>query len=94
MIFLTPSLLFPYHYYQILKYVALEYKYLFGQKKSKPRETEVKKQEKKKIRCNGIFAYLEDIPQFILQVYILWKTPSQCFSLETDWDINKVRTVQ
>ena len=63
-------------------------------KKSKPRETEVKKQEKKKIRCNGIFAYLEDIPQFLLQVYILWKTPSQCFSLETDWDIIKVRTVQ
>ena len=27
-------------------------------------------------------------------MYILWKTPSQCFSLDTKWDINKVRTVQ
>ena len=27
-IFLTPSLLFPYHYYQILKYVALQRKHL------------------------------------------------------------------
>ena len=93
-IFLTPSLLFPYHYYQILKYVILKYKYKFGQLESKPRKEQVGDQEKKKIRCNGIFAYLEDIPQFILQVYILWKTPSQCFSWESNWDIEKVRTVQ
>ena len=93
-IFLTPSLLFPYHYYQILTYVKLKYKNLFGQTQSKPNKEEVGHREKKKIRCDGIFAYLEDIPQFILQVYILWKTPSHCFSLESSWDIEKVRTVQ
>ena len=103
-IFLTPSLLFPYYYYQILRYVQLKYKYLFGQIQeytletmiiqSKPSEAEVGFQEKKKISCDGIFAYLEDIPQFILQVYILWKTPSQCFSLESTWNIEKVRTFQ
>ena len=103
-IFLTPSLLFPYYYYQILTYVKLKYKYLFGKIQeytietmtiqSKPSEAEVADQEKKKISCDGIFAYFEDIPQFILQVYILWKTPSQCFSLESTWNIEKVRTFQ
>ena len=27
--------------------------------------------------------YFEDIPQFILQLYILWKTPLQCLTF--DW---------
>lgn len=40
-IFMTPSLLFPYHYYQIIKYVVLEFKSLFGHQQSKPKKAEV-----------------------------------------------------
>ena len=100
-IFLLPSFLFPYHYFHILKCIILKFNYKFKSPPSKPSKSEVRDQEKKKIWWNGMFAYFEDIPQFILQVYILWITPFECFSLETlvhfenNWDdLDKVRFAQ
>ena len=39
--FLLPSLFFPYHYYTIVKYVILQFKYLFGKEGSKPTRTKM-----------------------------------------------------
>ena len=75
---LLPSLMFPYHYYHLLKFAMHKFKILFGVGWGD--EEEVEKLEKKNRFGNGIIAYFEDIPQFVLQVYILWKTPIECFS--------------
>ena len=48
-IFLLPSLLFPFHYFQILKCINLKFNYKFKRPASKPSKGEVRDQEKKKI---------------------------------------------
>ena len=113
--FLLPSLMFPYHYYMILKFVVLKFKFLFlsrSPNQSSPEvitnssmeleennensisEIEVDNQERKVLNLDGIFAYFEDIPQFILQVYILWKTPVDCFSWDSEWTWDEITTTQ
>ena len=74
---LLPSLMFPYHYYQLLKFAVYKFRILFLDHDLKKETDEI---DKKNTFYNGIIAYFEDIPQFILQVYILWKTPPDCFS--------------
>ena len=83
--FLLPSLMFPYHYYHIIKFAVDKFKFLF--KSSSPSESEqdyIYVRERSITNLDAILVYLEDIPQFILQVYILWKTPVECFSLDGD----------
>ena len=74
---LLPSLMFPYHYYQLLKFAVYKFRILFLDHDIQKETDEL---EKKNRFGNGMIAYFEDIPQFILQVYILWKTPESCFS--------------
>lgn len=83
-IFLIPSLCFPYHYYHIIKCILLKFNNLFNVNFlfKNPSKADIRDQEKRKIWLNGMFAYFEDIPQFILQVYILWITPFECFTVE------------
>ena len=74
---LLPSLMFPYHYYMLLKFAVCKFRILFLDHKL---EKEADELDKKNTFGNGVIVYFEDIPQFILQVYILWKTPHDCFS--------------
>ena len=74
---LLPSLMFPYHYYMLLKFAVFKFRILFLDHKLKYAAEIL---DEKNTFSNGIIAYFEDIPQFILQVYILWKTPHDCFS--------------
>ena len=93
--FLLPSLMFPYHYFHIIKFAADKFKFLF--KSSSPSESEKKfiyDREWWIINLNAMMAYFEDIPQFILQVYILWKTPVECFSFDSDWTKDEVIAIQ
>ena len=42
-----------------------------------------KKLQKQEIKNDAYTVYFEDIPQLILQVYIIWKTPRQCLDFAT-----------
>ena len=75
---LLPSLMFPYLYFNLLKCAVFKLIFMFLGFKNI--EQKINALEKKNLICKGIFAYFEDIPQFVLQVYILWKTPRDCFS--------------
>ena len=80
---LLPSLTFPYHYFWFLKYAWHKFKVLFVKMKEvdfSEEKEKVKCLEKKNLDYNGVLAYFKNIPQSILQVYILWKTPHSCFS--------------
>ena len=93
--FLLPSLMFPYHYYHIIKFAVDKFKFLF--KSSSPSESEqdyIYARERSITNLDAILVYLEDIPQFILQVYILWKTPVECFSLDGDMTTDELSAVQ
>ena len=93
--FLLPSLMFPYHYYHIIKFAVDKFKFLF--KSSSPSESEehyIYVRERWITNLDAILAYFEDIPQFILQVYILWKTPVECFSFDGDWTRDEISAIQ
>ena len=93
--FLLPSLMLPFHYYSILKFAVTKFKVLF--RSSIPTESEQKlllTNEQQVVFYDGMLAYFEDIPPFILQVYILWKTPLECFSLDGDWENDEIVAVQ
>ena len=93
--FLLPSLVFPLHYYQILKFTVAKFRILFVSKNPSDEERRgVDIIERRVVSYNGLQAYFEDIPQFILQVYILWKTPVECFTWDSDWTEDKVIAVQ
>ena len=80
---LLPSLIFPYHYFHLLKFAWYKFKVLFitmNEEEFRKADENVRYLEKKNRNNDGIIAYFEDIPQFILQIYILWKTPESCFS--------------
>ena len=83
---LLPSLMFPYHYFHLLKFAWYKFLLVFFDR----HKYEVKFLEEKNRQGDGIIAYFEDIPQFILQVYILWKTPESCFSWR---EINAVQSI-
>ena len=76
---LLPSLMFPYLYFNLLKCAVYKFTFMFLGF-STCIEQQINELEKKNLFCKGIIAYFEDIPQFVLQVYILWKTPRDCFS--------------
>ena len=84
---LLPSLMFPYHYYMLLKFAVYKFRILFLDHKL---EKEADELDKKNTFGNGVIVYFEDIPQFILQVYILWKTPHDCFSWR---DIDAIQSI-
>ena len=93
--FLLPSLMFPYHYFHIIKFAVAKFRFLF--KSSSPSQNDkwdIKKKERWIICLDAILAYFEDIPQFILQVYILWKTPVECFSLDGDMNSDELSAIQ
>ena len=73
---LLPSLMFPYRYYMLLKFAVYKFRMFLDHDLKKITD----ELDKKNTFSNGIIAYFEDIPQFILQVYILQKTPHDCFS--------------
>ena len=92
-IFLLPFLIFfPYHYKYLLKNAWHDFKVLFGTMNEDEEEEEsgnVERLEKKDFYYSGVLAYLKDIPQVILQIYILWKTPHSCFS----WSLAAVQSI-
>ena len=83
-IFLLPFLIFfPYHYKYLLKNAWHDFKVLFGtmnEDESSEESENIQRLEKKDFYYSGGLAYFSDIPQCILQLYILWKTPHSCFS--------------
>ena len=93
--FLLPSLMFPYHYYYIIKFALHKFKFLFkSSSPSKSEENDIYVRERWITYLDAILVHLEDIPQFILQVYILWKTPVECFSLDGDMTTDELSAVQ
>ena len=93
--FLLPSLMFPLHYYQILKFTWAKFKILYlSETQSDEERKNVDLMERVVVSYDGLLAYFEDIPQFILQVYILWKTPVECFTWDSDWTEDKVIALQ
>ena len=65
-----------------IEYAFVNFKYQFlGAITLRTRKKTLQKQA---LRNDGITVYFEDMPQLILQVYILWKTPLQCLNYE--WD--------
>ena len=65
-----------------LKYAIADFRYRFlGDNCQRIRKKELHEQQ---IIHDGFTVYFEDMPQLILQVYILWKTPVQCLNFE--WD--------
>ena len=106
--FLLPSLLFPLHYWHLLKFAWIRTKVLRRDLRANVKSNDleeqlckqkidkltkkVKKQEQDNLLFDGIMVYFEDIPQFLLQVYILWKTPQECFSWNEIDSIQSIAT--
>ena len=81
--FLLPSLMFPFHYYHIIKFAVDHYKFLFkSSSPSKSEKDDIEDKEKMILELDAIKVHFEDIPQFIFQVYILWKTPIECWEAD------------
>ena len=93
--FLLPSLVFPFHYYHIIKFAVDQFKFLFkSTSPSKSEKEDIEDKEKMILTLDAIKVHLEDIPQFILQVYILWRTPLECFSSANNWKADELVTIQ
>ena len=90
--FLLPSLMLPYHYFHIIKFAVDMLKFLFKASSPSYREHDFIYARKRWItNLDAILVYFEDIPQFILQVCILWKTPVKCFSMDGDMTSDELR---
>ena len=93
--FLLPSLMFPFHYYHVIMFAVAKFKFLFkSSSPSKSEKEEIDNKEMRIISMDAIMVYFEDIPQFILQVYILWKTPLECFSSNNNWEADELVSIQ
>ena len=69
-----------YHMWTNIKYAKVDFKYRFcGATTLRGRKKDLKK---KVLKNDGITVYFEDMPQLILQVYTLWKTPVRCLNFE------------